>query len=93
MNFRREQPIRPMVWRHDVNANNFFSLAGYVRHACHVQHRSAQRAGHTADPGARFRPPIGIAMPTRQACDSITPTCIAKEHLIRPTFSLIARSR
>lgn len=21
-----------MVWRHDVNANNFFSLAGYVRH-------------------------------------------------------------
>ncbi|WHZ15549.1 MAG: TonB-dependent receptor [Nitrospira sp.] len=44
-----------MVWRHDVNANNFFSLAGYVRHTrATFKTDPLNLLAYTADPSEPF---------------------------------------
>ena len=44
-----------MVWRHDVNANNFFSLSGYVRHTrATFKTDPLNVLAYTADPTAPF---------------------------------------
>ena len=44
-----------MVWRHDVNANNFFSLAGYVRHTrATFKTDPLNVLAYTADPAEPF---------------------------------------
>jgi outer membrane receptor protein involved in Fe transport len=44
-----------MVWRHDVNASNFFSLAGYVRHTrATFKTDPLNVLAYTEDPGTPF---------------------------------------
>ncbi|MFO0733491.1 MAG: hypothetical protein U0361_21505 [Nitrospiraceae bacterium] len=68
-----------MVWRHDVNASNFFSLAGYMRHTrATFKTDPLNVLAYTADPAEPFRPRIKIVTPILRAFASTTPMSIAR---------------
>ncbi len=78
-----------MVWRHDVNANNFFGLAGYVRHTrATFKTDPFNVLAYTANPAE----PFSAADQDRNAYSAgvrldytYTPT---KEHLIKTGFQI-----
>ena len=78
-----------MVWRHDVNANNFFSLAGYMRHTRATFNTDPLNVlAYTADPTA----PFSSADQDRNAYSTglrFDYTYVhSKEHLIKAGFQL-----
>jgi len=78
-----------MVWRHDVNANNFFSLAGYMRHTRATFNTDPLNVlAYTADPTQ----PFSSADQDRNAYSTglrFDYTYVhSKEHLIKAGFQL-----
>ena len=78
-----------MVWRHDVNANNFFSLAGYVRHTrATFKTDPLNFLAYTADPAE----PFSAADQDRRAYSvgiRMDHTYVhSKEHLIKFGFQI-----
>ncbi|MCS6297002.1 MAG: TonB-dependent receptor [Nitrospira sp.] len=78
-----------MVWRHDVNANNFFSLAGYMRHTrATFKTDPLNVLAYTADPAE----PFSSADQDRNAYSTglrFDYTYVhSKEHLIKAGFQL-----
>ncbi len=78
-----------MVWRHDVNANNFFSLAGYMRHTrATFKTDPLNVLAYTADPAE----PFSSADQDRNAYSTglrFDYTYVhSKEHLIKAGFQI-----
>jgi outer membrane receptor protein involved in Fe transport len=78
-----------MVWRHDVNANNFFSLSGYMRHTrATFKTDPLNVLAYTADPAE----PFSSADQDRNAYSTglrFDYTYVhSKEHLIKAGFQL-----
>ena len=78
-----------MVWRHDVNANNFFSLSGYMRHTRAIFKTDPLNVlAYTADPAE----PFSAADQDRNAYSTgvrFDYTYVhSKEHLIKAGFQL-----
>ncbi|MBK7486175.1 MAG: TonB-dependent receptor [Nitrospira sp.] len=78
-----------MVWRHDVNANNFFSLSGYMRHTrATFKTDPLNLLAYTADPAE----PFSAADQDRNAYSTgvrFDYTYVhSKQHLIKAGFQL-----
>jgi outer membrane receptor protein involved in Fe transport len=78
-----------MVWRHDVNSNNFFSLSGYFRHSrANFTTDPFNVLAYTADPGE----PFSAADQNRRAYSGgvrLDHTYIPnKEHVIKVGFQI-----
>ena len=78
-----------LVWRHDVNANNFFSLAGYFRHTrATFKTDPLNVLAYTADPSE----PFSAADQDRNAYSTgirLDYTYVhSKEHLIKTGFQI-----